>query len=75
MHGELTATFQYLKKDYREAGEGLCVRNSSERTRENGYKLKEGKFDLDIRNKFFTVRMIRHWNRLPRQVVDTQPWS
>lgn len=60
MHGELIATLQYLKRDYREAGEGLFVRNCSDRTGGNGYKMKEGKFNLDIRKKFFTVRMIRH---------------
>jgi len=70
LQGHLTAAFQYLKGTYKKAGEGLFTRACNDRTRGNGIKLKEGRFRLDRRKKFFTMRVVRHWKKLPKEVVE-----
>ncbi|KFQ12496.1 hypothetical protein N330_05633, partial [Leptosomus discolor] len=67
--GDLTAAFQYLKRACRKGGEGLLTRECGDRTRGNGFKLKERRCRLVISKKFFPVRVMRLWNRLPSEAV------
>jgi len=67
--GDLIAAFHYLKGAYKKAEERLFARAYSDRTRGNGCRLKEGRYRLPIRKKFFTTRVVRHWHTLPRDAV------
>jgi len=75
LRGDLIAAFQYLKGAYRKDGEGLFKRVCSDRTRGNGSKLKEGRFRLDIRNKFFIMRVVSCGCPLPGSVQGQVGWS
>jgi len=61
---------QYLKGAYRKEEESIFSRACCKRTRSNGFKLREGRFRLHIRKKFFAMKVVKHWNRLPREAVE-----
>ena len=67
---DLVVVLRYLKRGHEEEENRLFNEVCCDRTRGYGFKLKEGRFRLDIR-KTSTTRVVRYWNRLPIDVVDT----
>ena len=61
--------FQYLKGGYKKEEDRLFSRVCCVRAQGNGFKLKEEIFRLDVRKKFFTIWVMRHWHRLPREML------
>ena len=44
----------------------------SGRTRDSSFKLRQGRLRLDIRRKFFTQKLVTHWNWLPLEAFKAR---
>jgi len=73
--GDLIALPSVLRRGRGEGGAELSSLVPTDRTHGNGSELHQGRFTLDARKHFFPERVAKHWNRVPREVVDAPSLS
>jgi len=72
LRGDLIKSYNCLQGECQEDGTKLFSVVPSNRTRVNRHKMKHRKFHLNMRKNFFPLRVMEHWNRLPREVVESR---
>jgi len=70
LRDDIIALYSFLRRGSGDRGAHLFSLISSDKTHGNSSKLCQRRFRLDIRQHFFTESVVKHWNRLPREVVD-----